>query len=82
MRPHAESLFQAAGMDELIVAEYLRDADTPEKVRDVFTEILGDLFLVFPTIAVANYHRSKSVGAESQCRGHGAVFLPKWRIVG
>nr|XP_023682879.1 fatty acyl-CoA hydrolase precursor, medium chain-like [Paramormyrops kingsleyae] len=55
----------AAGMDELIVAEYFRDADTPEKVRDVFTEILGDLFMVFPTITVANYHRNAG----------GAVYL-------
>uniref|UniRef100_A0A3B3RKU5 Carboxylic ester hydrolase n=1 Tax=Paramormyrops kingsleyae TaxID=1676925 RepID=A0A3B3RKU5_9TELE len=49
----------------LIVAEYFRDADTPEKVRDVFTEILGDLFMVFPTITVANYHRNAG----------GAVYL-------
>ncbi|XP_048829098.1 carboxylesterase 3 [Brienomyrus brachyistius] len=55
----------AAGTDELIAAEYLRDADTPEKVRDVFTEILGDLFMVFPTIAVANHHRNAG----------GAVYL-------
>ncbi|KAG9352655.1 hypothetical protein JZ751_021069 [Albula glossodonta] len=40
-----------------IAQEYLKDAKTPEAVRDGFTDMMGDLFMVIPTIKVAGYHR-------------------------
>ncbi|KAJ8281220.1 hypothetical protein GJAV_G00064960 [Gymnothorax javanicus] len=46
---------------ELIAQEYLRDVLSPEAVRDGFTEIMGDLFMVLPTIKVAKYHRDAGV---------------------
>ncbi|KAK1885218.1 Fatty acyl-CoA hydrolase precursor medium chain [Dissostichus eleginoides] len=36
-------------------------ADSPENVRDVFTEILGDMVLVLPVLKVAAYHRDAGV---------------------
>ncbi|XP_048113802.1 carboxylesterase 5A-like isoform X1 [Alosa alosa] len=51
----------ASCANELIVDEYLKDADTPEDVRDQFTEALGDLFMVIPVIKVAEYHRDAGV---------------------
>lgn len=41
----------------MIVEEYLKDAKTPEEIRDAFTEMMGDLFMVIPSITVASYHR-------------------------
>ncbi|XP_032436813.1 fatty acyl-CoA hydrolase precursor, medium chain-like [Xiphophorus hellerii] len=40
----------------LIVIKYLKDAKTPQDIRDAFTEVIGDLVLVLPTIKVAGYH--------------------------
>ena len=53
--------FQASGVNEIIVDEYLKDAKTPEDIRDASLDLLGDLFLVIPAIKVANYHRGKPV---------------------
>lgn len=50
-------LWQASGANELILNQYLQQADSPENVRDVFTEILGDMVLVLPVLEVAAYHR-------------------------
>nr|XP_023841100.1 carboxylesterase 5A isoform X1 [Salvelinus alpinus] len=47
----------ASGLNNLIADEYFKDAKTPEDVRDGFTEMLGDLFMVLPVIKVAGYHR-------------------------
>lgn len=52
---------QVSGANELIVEEYLKDAHTPEDIRNEFTEALGDLFMVIPVIKVAGYHRGKSI---------------------
>ncbi|KAL4657097.1 carboxylesterase 5A-like [Arapaima gigas] len=41
----------------LLVDEYLRDAKTPEDVRDAFTEIIGDVMVIFPSLVVALHHR-------------------------
>ncbi|XP_063052893.1 carboxylesterase 5A-like isoform X1 [Engraulis encrasicolus] len=51
----------ATGANELIVDEYLKDAHTPEAIRDEFTEALGDLFMVMPILKVAAYHRDAGV---------------------
>lgn len=40
--------------------EYLKDAHTPEDIRNEFTEALSDLFMVVPIIKVAGYHRGES----------------------
>ncbi|XP_043981767.1 carboxylesterase 3 [Gambusia affinis] len=40
----------------LIVTEYLKGANTPEDIRDAYTEVIGDLLMVLPTIKVAGYH--------------------------
>ncbi|XP_071771136.1 fatty acyl-CoA hydrolase precursor, medium chain-like [Centroberyx gerrardi] len=47
----------ASGGNELILEEYLQHDDSPEKIRDAFTEILGDMVLVLPVLKVAAYHR-------------------------
>ncbi|XP_012688033.2 carboxylesterase 5A-like [Clupea harengus] len=51
----------ASGVNEIIVDEYLKDAKTPEDIRDASLDLLGDLFLVIPAIKVANYHRDAGV---------------------
>ncbi|XP_027130215.1 liver carboxylesterase 2, partial [Larimichthys crocea] len=50
---------QASGANELILNEYLQQNDSPENIRDVFTEILGDLVLVLPILKVSTYHRGE-----------------------
>ena len=50
------SLFQAAAANDLIADEYLKDAKTPEDIRDGFTEIMGDMLMTLPVVKVANYH--------------------------
>ncbi|KAF4101307.1 carboxylesterase 3 [Onychostoma macrolepis] len=50
-----------SGVNEIIAEEYLKNAKTPEDVRDAFTEMLGDLFMVIPSIKVASYHRDAGV---------------------
>ncbi|XP_012688031.1 carboxylesterase 5A-like isoform X1 [Clupea harengus] len=52
---------KATGANELIVDEYLKDAHTPEDIRNEFTEALSDLFMVVPIIKVAGYHRDAGV---------------------
>lgn len=37
--------------------EYLKDAKTPEDIRNAFTEMMGDSFIVIPSIMVASQHR-------------------------
>ncbi|XP_041737220.1 pyrethroid hydrolase Ces2e-like [Coregonus clupeaformis] len=46
-----------SGGNELIVEEYLQHVKNPEDIRDAFTEILGDMVLVLPTLKVMRYHR-------------------------
>ncbi|XP_032436801.1 fatty acyl-CoA hydrolase precursor, medium chain-like [Xiphophorus hellerii] len=46
----------ASAANNLIVGEYLKDAKTPQDIRDAFTEVMGDLVMVLPTIKVAGYH--------------------------
>uniref|UniRef100_A0A673M662 Carboxylic ester hydrolase n=1 Tax=Sinocyclocheilus rhinocerous TaxID=307959 RepID=A0A673M662_9TELE len=50
-----------SGVNEIIAEEYLKNAKTPEDIRDAFTEMLGDLFMVIPSITVASYHRDAGV---------------------
>ncbi|XP_018594885.2 carboxylesterase 3 [Scleropages formosus] len=47
----------AAGASKLIADEYIRDAKTPEDVRDAFTEMIGDMLFIIPTLRVAIYYR-------------------------
>ncbi|XP_046889897.1 carboxylesterase 3 isoform X1 [Hypomesus transpacificus] len=46
-----------SGANQLLADEYLKDAKTPEEIRDGFTHMLGDVFMVLPVIKVAGYHR-------------------------
>ncbi|KAK2848029.1 hypothetical protein Q7C36_009711 [Tachysurus vachellii] len=46
-----------SGASNLIIDEYLKHAQTPEDIRDEFTHMIGDLFMVFPVLKVADYHR-------------------------
>ncbi|XP_061577118.1 carboxylesterase 3 [Cololabis saira] len=58
------NMFSPAGVhsaNNLIVDEYLKDAKTPEDIRDGFTEIIGDLLMTLPMVKVAGYH--SDVGA-------------------
>ena len=50
------SLFQAAAANSLIADEYLKDAKTPEDIRDGFTEVMGDLLMMMPVLKVAGYY--------------------------
>ncbi|CAL8374357.1 unnamed protein product [Arctogadus glacialis] len=47
--------------NSLIADEYLKGAQTPEDIRDGFTEILGDLLMTIPVLGVAGYHRDAGV---------------------
>ncbi|XP_053478953.1 carboxylesterase 3 [Ictalurus furcatus] len=46
-----------SGANEFIIDEYLKHAQSPEAIRDEFTQMMGDLFMVFPVLKVAGYHR-------------------------
>ncbi|TMS05432.1 Fatty acyl-CoA hydrolase precursor, medium chain [Larimichthys crocea] len=46
----------ASLVNGLIADEYLKDAKTPEEIRDAFTEIIGDLLMTLPVVKVAGYH--------------------------
>ncbi|ROL43320.1 Fatty acyl-CoA hydrolase precursor, medium chain [Anabarilius grahami] len=54
-------LLQKSGANEIIAEEYLKDAKTPEDSRDALTEMLGDIFMVMPSMKVATYHRDAGV---------------------
>ncbi|XP_048112489.1 carboxylesterase 5A-like isoform X1 [Alosa alosa] len=41
---------------ELVVDEYFKDAHTPQEMRDQFTEIVGDYWMVVPAIKEARYY--------------------------
>ncbi|KAK5878158.1 hypothetical protein CesoFtcFv8_025593 [Champsocephalus esox] len=43
----------------------LPKADSPENVRDIFTEILGDMVLVLPVLEVAAYHREQDLSKQT-----------------
>ncbi|XP_070828696.1 carboxylesterase 3 [Chaetodon trifascialis] len=58
------NLFNPAGVssaNSLIADEYLKDAKTPEEIRDGFTEIMGDLLMTLPVVQVAGYHSDVGV---------------------
>lgn len=48
-------MLQASSANILVADEYLRDATTPEDVRDRFTEAIGDLLMTLPVVGVAGY---------------------------
>ncbi|KAK1163397.1 carboxylesterase 5A-like isoform X1 [Acipenser oxyrinchus oxyrinchus] len=48
-------------VNELIAAEYFRDTEDPTKLRDLATEMLGDIFIVLPTINAAKDHKEAGV---------------------
>ncbi|XP_072242839.1 carboxylesterase 3 [Leuresthes tenuis] len=53
------NMFNPAGVSTangLITDEYLKDAQTPEEIRDAFTEVIGDLLMTLPVVQVAGYH--------------------------
>ncbi|XP_059192031.1 carboxylesterase 3 isoform X2 [Centropristis striata] len=53
------NLFNPAGassVNTLLLDEYMKDAKTPEDIRDRFTEIMGDLIMTLPVVKVAGYH--------------------------
>ncbi|XP_068580163.1 carboxylesterase 3 isoform X3 [Cebidichthys violaceus] len=49
----------ASSANDLIADEYMKDAKTPEEVRDAFTEIIGDLLMTLPVVMVAGYHSDR-----------------------
>ncbi|XP_038562562.1 carboxylesterase 3 isoform X2 [Micropterus salmoides] len=51
----------ASSANSLIADEYLKDAQTPEEIRDGFTEIMGDLLMTLPVVKVAGYHSDAGV---------------------
>uniref|UniRef100_A0A7N6F5R1 Carboxylic ester hydrolase n=1 Tax=Anabas testudineus TaxID=64144 RepID=A0A7N6F5R1_ANATE len=58
------NMFNPAGAtygNSIIADEYLKDAKTPEEIRDGFTEIMGDLLMTLPVVKVAAYHSDAGV---------------------
>ncbi|CAK6966374.1 carboxylesterase 3 [Scomber scombrus] len=58
------NMFNPAGASSanvLIADEYLKDAKTPEEIRDGFTEIMGDLLMTLSVVKVAGYHADAGV---------------------
>ncbi|XP_065139398.1 fatty acyl-CoA hydrolase precursor, medium chain-like [Paramisgurnus dabryanus] len=49
------------GANEIIIDRYLKDAKTPEDIRDAFTEMMGDVFMVIRVLKTADYHRDAGV---------------------
>ncbi|KAM4574001.1 carboxylesterase 3 isoform 2-T2 [Odontesthes bonariensis] len=47
---------KVSAANSLIADEYLKDAKTPEEIRDAFTEVMGDLLMTLPVVKVAGYH--------------------------
>lgn len=45
----------ASSANSLIAEEYLRNAHSPEDVRDRFTEVIGDLLMTLPVVGVAGF---------------------------
>ncbi|KAM9375748.1 carboxylesterase 3 isoform 2-T2 [Pholidichthys leucotaenia] len=52
---------KVSGANNLIVDEYLKDAKTPEEIRDALTETIGDLLMTLPVVKVAGYHTDLGV---------------------
>uniref|UniRef100_A0A8C6UT95 Carboxylesterase 3 n=1 Tax=Neogobius melanostomus TaxID=47308 RepID=A0A8C6UT95_9GOBI len=46
---------KASSANSLIAEEYLGNAQSPEEVRDRFTEVIGDLLMTLPVVGVAGY---------------------------
>lgn len=46
----------ASAENNLIIEEYLKEAKSPEEIRDAFTEIMGDLLMTLPVVMVAGFH--------------------------
>ncbi|KAM7002567.1 carboxylesterase 3 [Tautogolabrus adspersus] len=58
------NMFNPAGIstaNSFIADEYLKEAKTPEEIRDAFTEVIGDLLMTFPVVKVAGYHADLGV---------------------
>nr|XP_040018493.1 carboxylesterase 5A-like isoform X1 [Gasterosteus aculeatus aculeatus] len=51
----------ASSANDLIADEYMKDAQTPEEIRDAFTEIVGDLLMTLPVLNVAGYHSDAGI---------------------
>lgn len=47
---------QVSSANSLIADEYLKDAKSPEDIRDGLTEVIGDLLMALPVLNVAGYH--------------------------
>lgn len=45
----------ASAANSLIAEEYLQNAQSPEDVRDRFTEVIGDLLMTLPVVGVAGF---------------------------
>ncbi|NP_001070720.1 carboxylesterase 2a precursor [Danio rerio] len=69
----------ASGANGIIADEYFKNAKTPEEIRDAFTELLGDIFMVIPSITVASYHREAGVPVYMYEFQHGPSTANKFR---
>ncbi|NP_001038401.1 carboxylesterase 3 precursor [Danio rerio] len=74
--------FYNAGASEangIIADEYFKNAKTPEEIRDAFTELLGDIIMVIPSIKVASYHRDAGAPVYMYEFQHGPSIANKFR---
>ncbi|XP_043937867.1 fatty acyl-CoA hydrolase precursor, medium chain-like [Protopterus annectens] len=53
------SMTEGAGKElaPLIQEEYYKDIEDPIMLRNLFLELIGDTFMVVPTVRIANHHR-------------------------
>lgn len=49
--------------------EYFKDAHTPQEMRDQFTEIVGDYWMVLPAIKEARYYLGRYGQLYLKCCG-------------
>ncbi|KAK2918303.1 carboxylesterase 3 isoform X1 [Channa argus] len=76
------NMFNPAGasyINSIIADEYLKDANTPEEIRDKFTEIMGDLLMTLPVVKVAGYHSDAGAPVYMYEFVHSAEFFKNTR---
>ncbi|KAK1888034.1 Carboxylesterase 5A, partial [Dissostichus eleginoides] len=64
----------ASAANSLIADQYLKDAGTPEEIRDAFTEMIGDMLMALPVVTVAGY-LSERTARRTPERAEGGDFV-------
>ncbi|CAF92565.1 unnamed protein product [Tetraodon nigroviridis] len=67
--------------NSLIIDQYLRDARTPEEIRDRFTHLVGDILMMLPVLSVAGYLSGPGMWRAVSIRSGAGVDRP-WQQLG